>query len=268
MTDGMTTVPRRFSHSLVSTYLDCPRKAWFRYVETIPSPPAPALIIGSACDEAWNYALQTKLEIETDLGPCMVQDVAEQAFRDRVHAEGGVDAIDWGEDGSARKSLDSALRLADEWAVNLQPHIRPSAVQIEYHRPLPSGRDFVGFVDWEGTVDGAKVIGDNKTGKRRMASDKVDRELQPFAYGYLLDGPILFAYARAIDTGRNVSSEFVYTGRSREDAAWYGEILAGVERGFETGTFPANPGSFLCGRNCPYLERCMPHRTINGTQKA
>jgi len=111
VTDGMTTVPRRFSHSLVSTYLDCPRKAWFRYVETIPSPPAPALIIGSACDEAWNYALQTKLEIETDLGPCMVQDVAEQAFRDRVHAEGGVDAIDWGEDGSARKSLDSALRL-------------------------------------------------------------------------------------------------------------------------------------------------------------
>jgi len=43
VTDGMTTVPRRFSHSLVSTYLDCPRKAWFRYVETIPSPPAPAL---------------------------------------------------------------------------------------------------------------------------------------------------------------------------------------------------------------------------------
>ena len=41
---------RRFSHSLIDTYLECPRKAFYRYVEGIESPKTSALVTGSACD--------------------------------------------------------------------------------------------------------------------------------------------------------------------------------------------------------------------------
>ena len=58
---------RRFSHSLIDCFLDCPRKAYYRYVEEIPSPKSAALVKGSACDEAWNEALQAKLTGEDAL---------------------------------------------------------------------------------------------------------------------------------------------------------------------------------------------------------
>lgn len=254
---------RRFSHSLIDTYLDCPKKAMYRYVENTPSPKTAALVKGSACDEGWNLYLSHKQETGEPLPLEELLEVVEESYRSDVRAQGGVDSVDWG-DSNARATLDSTLDIATTWHAEIGPQITPTAVQVELHRELPSGRDFVGFLDWEGVVDGSEVIGDNKTGKRRMAQGDADKGLQPFAYAWLKDESISFVFARAIDTGRNQYSELVWTGRSQADVEWYGQIVQQVERAFDEGIFPANPRSNLCGPKwCPYYERCMPHRVIS-----
>lgn len=262
----MTAPLRRFSHSLVSTYLDCPRKAAYRYIENIPSPKSAALIKGSACDEAWNYALQVKMEDGAVIDAPALLNITEQAFRDDVHKQGGVSEVDWG-DSNARESLDSALALSKAWRRDLYPAIEPTAVQVELRRTLPSGREFIGFLDFEGTVDGTPgAIGDNKTGKSRLNQAAADRGLQPSAYAWLADRPDAtpFVYARAIDTGRSQYSELVWTDRTVEDNAWYGQLVIEVERAFVAEIFPPNPSSNLCGaKYCPYFERCMPNKSVH-----
>lgn len=265
----MATKLRRFSHSLVDTMLDCSRKAYYRYVEEIPSPKSSALVKGSACDEAWNVALSAKVDGDV-LSLTDTEEITEQKFRDEVANEGGVSAIDWGDDddpkASARASLDAAIRLTRTWHKDLYPLIEPTLVQIELHRPLPSGRDFIGFLDFEGTVDGREVVADNKTASRAMPASDADKALQAYAYAWLKDEPIDFAFVRAIETkGGRANSEIVFTRRSDGDIEWYGELVATVEQQFEAGMFPPNPKSFLCSRKlCPYFERCQPHRVISG----
>lgn len=256
---------RRFSHSLIDTYLDCPRKAMYRYVEGIPSPKSTALVKGSATDEAWNTALARKIGGEVMPADELVE-LTEVNFRRVVHDEGGVSSIDWGDAGdkkaAARGALNSAMTLSRVWAEQLYPEIEPTAVQVELTRDLPSGRQFIGFLDYEGVIEGLPGIGDNKTGSKRMNKDDAGKGLQPSAYAWLKDEPISFVFSRAIDTGTNRYSEFVWTARSKEDNAWYGELVDQVERGFTEEIFPPNPKSNLCSPKwCAYFERCQPHRT-------
>lgn len=255
--------PRRFSHSLVDCMLDCGRKAQYRYVDNVPSPKTAALVKGSACDRAWNYHLEQKMATGEDLPLADLLEITEQEFRDDVREQGGVSGVNWGE-SNARAELDSALLLTKQWRTHLAPDIRPTAVQVEYHRTLASGRDFIGFVDFEGEVDGhAGVIGDNKTAGRRMNQGDADKALQPYAYAWLREAATDFVFVRAIDTGKSQASEFVWTQRSLGDVDWYEGLVASVERQFERGDFIPNPKSFLCGpKHCPFYDRCMPHRVI------
>jgi hypothetical protein len=259
---------RRFSHSLVDTYLDCPKKAMYRYVDEVPSPKTTALVKGSATDEVWNDALILKMNAQP-LSPTEIVERTEQVFRRIVHEEGGPSAVSWGEGEepkkAARTALGSAMTLSRVWATQLLPDIEPTAVQVELTKALPSGRTFIGFLDYEGIVEGVPGVGDNKTGSRRMAKSDAAKALQPSAYAWLRGEPTSFVFSRAIDTGANSYSEFVWTGRSAGDNAWYGQLVEDVERGFVAGTFPPNPKSNLCGAKwCPFFERCQPHRTVHG----
>lgn len=264
------TDERRFSHSLVDTYLDCPRKAYYRYVEEVPSPKTAALVRGSACDEGWNEYLLRKIDGE-DMPLEDLLTAVEENFRADVRKNGGVSEIDWG-DSNARATLDSALELAAIWHGELGPQIQPTAVQVEYHRRLKSGRDFVGFTDYEGLVPlgvgdaMATVVGDNKTGSRAMPQGDADKALQPSAYGWLKDEPITFAFTRAIETKSGThKTETILTSRSKAANEWYGEMVETVERGWVAGVFPPNPKSNLCSPKwCPFFERCQPHRTLSG----
>jgi len=258
---------RRFSHSLVDCYLDCPKKAYYRYIDKRPSPMGSALIKGRAMDEAANFDLEMFMESGEHVKMSDLLDMAERAYAQAVDDAGGESEVDWGDDPEDLV-FDSTIRLTKTWRRELAPSIIPTAVQVEYHRPLPSGRDFIGFVDWEGSVNGSDlaepVIGDNKTGKRKMGRQDAPKSLQPYAYAYLRGDPTTFVFARSIDTGKSVSSEFVWTERSKGDIAWYAQLLTEVERAFDAGIWPTNPKSFLCNeRWCPYFAVCQPHRTTH-----
>lgn len=274
MTDANAAAPlRRFSHSLIDTMLDCPRKAYYRYVENLPSPKSPALLKGSACDAGFNEALIRAMQPVTEDGvPASrieldeLKTIVESEYRREVANAGGIREVSWGEGedpkAAARKHLNSALDMTSAWHESLYPNIEPLAVQVELRRTLESGREFIGFLDWDGVWDERiRVVGDNKTGGRRLSSSEADFSLQPFAYAWLLQEPIDFAFARAIDTGKSLNTEIVITNRSAGDIDWYDGLIDQVEGAFVAGNFPPNPKSHLCGPKwCPYFERCMPHR--------
>lgn len=261
---------RRFSHSLVDTYTDCPRKAQYRYIDELPMRKPQALIKGSACDTAWNASMLNKIETEEDLPLPDLLERAEQAFRDDVREAGGIAECQWSDpdpkDG-ARRALDSTLALTKAWLIQLAPDILPTAVQVRLDRLMPSGREVVGFLDAEATVDGRPAVMDNKTASRRMNQGDADRGLQPSAYAWLRGEPIDFVFARAIATPKgSTSAEFVWTSRNETDIKTYGEILAGVEQGWMAGNFPPNPASRFCGTGCPYWSVCPVGRGVTQRQ--
>lgn len=254
------TDQRRFSHSLIDTWMDCPKKAYYRYVEQIPSPRGAALVKGTACDEAWNYDLIQKIETHQDIPLRDLLDITEQAFRDDVDKAGGVAEIDWGKD-NPKAALDSTLRMSRTWHEQLAPSIQPVEVQVRRIRTLPSGRAFIGFIDVVAYVDGVLATVDNKTGGRRMYLDDAHKALQPFAYAWLQEEPGDFVFARAVDLKTPIA-EFVWTNRSQGDIDWYEALITDVERAWEAGIFPPNPRSLMCGPDrCPFYSRCQPHRT-------
>jgi len=133
---------------------------------------------------------------------------------------------------------------------------------VRYTRTLPSGREFIGFADYEGQVDDVpNVVGDNKTGSRRLFQGDADRGLQPSAYGWLRDEETQFVFTRAIDTGKSQYSEKIWTTRTPAQNEWYGQLVEEVEGAFVSGNFPPNPSSNYCGKFCPYLAKCMPFTT-------
>lgn len=260
---------RRFSHSLIDTMTECARKAYFRYIEKLEDPKTPALLKGSACDEAWNGALEAKLEGGTIARDDLLA-LTEERYRANVSEAGGLSSINWQDSGDrkdlARKHLAQALQMAGAWHDELYPLIQPTAVQVRLERTLPSGRTFIGFLDWEGVYDERlEAIGDNKTGSKSMADYEAEKALQPTAYAFLKGHATDFVFARSILLPKSgTKTQAVHTCRSVEDADWYGQMVEEVEAQWVAGNFPPNPKSNLCGpKFCSFYERCMPHRTTH-----
>lgn len=248
---------RRFSHSLVQTFLQCPNKAFLQYVEKIRTPLGVPLLKGQATDSAWNDALTYKMETGLDIGEKDLLERTEQAYKDALESIGGASEVAWNGDTEI-DVRDSTLRLSKTWRNELLPQIEPKAVQVELHRELPSGRDFVGFLDWVGDFDGTPSVGDNKTGKRRQSQDEADRNLQPTAYAWLAASPIRFVFARAIATDKSSYAEAPVTERGWSDVTWYDEMIRQVEIAWSCSWFPPNPTSTFCGKTCPFYAGACP----------
>jgi hypothetical protein len=256
----MTTYPRRpqdidhLSHSSVSTFLRCPRQWAFLYLEGVPRRTTSSLIRGTAVDRAAAHNLSQKIETHDDLPIGEVLEVAEDAFRIAVDEAGGRDEVDW-EGSNQARSLDSAIELTRIHMHCHAPLIQPAAVQLRVSRELPSGREFVGFIDYVTVHD---VVGDIKTGARRMGQDAADTDLQPTAYAFALGYPVEFEFARLIDTGSKRAEEVIRTRRDESHVGWYASVVGDVERAIDAGIFPANPTGWWCSaKACPAWVPCM-----------
>lgn len=245
------------SHSSIATFLRCPRQWAFSYLEGLHRPPGVALIKGSALDKAATFNLEQKRVTRRDLAKDEILEVAEDAFRKDVDRNGGQSEIQW-EGTNFARALDSAISLTDVHMTNHAPLIQPKDVQLELHRKLPDGRDFVGFIDF---VEEDGTLGDVKSGSRRMASGDGDTDAQPSAYAYLVGEPIAFKFWRSIDTGSKRTHEIVETGRDQAAIDWYAGKAADVSAAINAGVFPPNDTSWTCSpRFCGYYRECMGGR--------
>ena len=247
----------RLSHSSVATFPRCPRQWAFSYIEGLRRPPGVALIKGSALDKAATFNLEQKRVTKRDLAVDDVLEVAEDAFRKDVDRNGGQSEVRWDGTNFAR-ALDSAINLTSTHMKHHAPLIQPRDVQLELHRELPDGRDFVGFVDF---VEEDGTLSDVKSGSRRMAAGDADTDPQPSAYGYLVGEPVAFKFYRSIDTGSKLTHEIVETGRDQRAIDWYEQKVLDVSAAINTGVFPPNDSGWHCSRRfCGFFEMCMSGR--------
>ena len=245
------------SHSSIATFMRCPRQWAYSYLEGLRRPPGVALIKGSALDKAATFNLDQKRVTKRDLAVYDVLEVAEDAFRKDVDRNGGQSEVQWDGTNFAR-ALDSAINLTSTHMKHHAPLIQPREVQLELHRELPDGRDFVGFVDF---VEEDGTLSDVKSGSRRMAAGDADTDPQPSAYGYLAGEPVAFKFYRSIDTGSKLTHEIVETGRDQRAIDWYEQKVLDVSAAINTGVFPPNDSGWACSRRfCGYYEMCMSGR--------
>lgn len=241
------------SHSSVALYLRCPRQWAYRYLEGLPTRRTYSLLRGSAVDHAATVNLQQKVDTHRDLPISVVAEAAEDAFVRAVDQAGGRSEVEW-EGQSYPRALDSTIQLTRVHMAQHAPYIQPVAVQERIVRELPSGRTFVGILDYR-TAD---VVGDVKTGARRMGQEAADTDLQPSAYAFLLGSPIQFEFARLIDTGTKQYDELVTTRRDERAISWYERLVTEVEQGIDRAVFPPNPQGWWCSeRACPFWIRCQ-----------
>ena len=244
------------SHSSISTFLRCPRQWAFAYLEGLRRPPGVALIKGSAVDAGLTHNLRQKVESHIDLPTVDVLEATEMAFRADVDRNGGQSEIQWDGSNFAR-GLDSAIDLTALHMDHHAPHIQPTEVQLELHRTLPDGRDFVGHLDFV-TAAG---VGDWKTGGKKMGQSAADSDRQPDAYAYLLDTPIDFTFWRAIDTGTRLSTEVVSTHRDQSQINWFEGQAVDVSTAINAGVFPPNTSGWHCSpKFCGFFQLCMSGR--------
>ncbi|MCX7618914.1 PD-(D/E)XK nuclease family protein [Tepidiforma sp.] len=242
------------SFSSISTYLRCPRQWAYAYLEGLRRRPTGALIRGEAVDRGAARNLSQKIESRRDLPVGDILETTEDAFRRAVDREGGPSEVDW-EGANQARLLDSSIELARIHAYEHAPHIDPAAVQLELKRALPSGREFVGYLDY---VQRDGRVGDIKTGSKRMGQEAADRDLQPSAYAYLVGEPIRFEFARLIDTGTRRGEEIVTTERDAGAITWFEQLASEVDRAIAAEVFPPNPNGWHCSpRYCGFWTRCM-----------
>ncbi len=250
----MAPVVDHLSPSSVKTFISCPRKWAYRYVEKLKTPKTARQIKGTAVDRAASWNLEQKIETGRDEDAEHMAEVAEHVFRSEIDGQGGRDECNW-KDESLPTGLDSTVKLTVLHREKHAPLIDPADVQLELHRKLPNGWDFEGHLDF---VDTRGVVGDFKTAKRRWRQGRADKDLQATGYGYLLDRPIDFGFWTLIDTGKSRYEEVLTTQRTTAQQDWLETAALDIADSIEAGSFPPNPDSYLCSEKwCDYWSRCM-----------
>lgn len=248
---------KRFSPSQLNSFLQCPRKYAFQYVERVPIErvPSPHFVFGNAVHAALD-ALFSMPPGERS------RELLQEAFRDAWRADpervGAFDDRDderrWG-----LKGLDLLARVAasEEFAT-----IAPRAVEDWAQVGIAGGRELFGRIDRiddHPDGDGVVVI-DYKTGKCRIAEDALGSEIQAQVYALAVRATLDVAV-------REVRFMFLEAGVER---TWQPDDLEPIEAALTdlvdridaTEEFvPAT--SRLCGW-CDYLDMCEAGRVEMG----
>ena len=247
------------SPSQITSYLTCPRKYAFRYIEKLPVPfKAAALAFGSAVHGALEVFHEKRMDGET-----LHVDEIIHAFRVDWEAEVAGD-LRFKEDENAATLRDQGEALLRLYvAANADAPVR--AVEWPFEVPLIDtgtgevlGPNLRGIFDL--ILDGDLLV-ELKTAARAYDAGTLARHLQISAYAY--------AYRQSV--GRDPTIKVVALLKLRKprldvyeatrtptDDAWFVHLAVEVRRGIEAGVLPPSP-SWQCG-DCEYAEPCRGWR--------
>lgn len=258
----MSTAPAlRFephlSVSQISTWMQCPRKYRFQYIDKMPWPAVPSsLTFGTAVHAALAALSQARLE-----GDEPTVESLHAAYRVAWASESKPIEM---KDGETPEALDAMAKAMLAVALE-QPQVgRVIAVEESFRiRLAPDIPPLVGVIDLIEERDGRAVIVEHKTGAQRFTDQRVADDNQPTAYALAA----LEMGLPGVKTIDDVEVRFNVllklkkptiderpTRRSARQADELREVAAAVWAAREAGIFPPNRG-WACA-TCPFREPC------------
>lgn len=252
----------RLSVSRLQMLQRCGMQYLFRYVEGIVSPPGVALIVGKGTHRAIASDLLAKMDGGELLPDEQVKDIAADAAKREWDAQPVAlddDEKAKGADVAKGEAIDRAVVLAGLHHAELAPTIEPTAIEREVKLRLPSGDDFLGYID----VTTETAIHDTKTTGK--TPDKNAAENSQQLTGYLwadweLGGRKKIKSGRldhlvSTKTPKAVTQD---TTRGLAEFAALHDRLALASQTIGHGVFqPCPPDSWCCSPKwCGYWDRC------------
>lgn len=247
----MMRVPKekRFSPSQLGTFVQCPRKYSFQYVERVPveRKPSPHLVFGNAIHAALDAVYSMPPEART-------VEAAQQAMRDAWkqdrERQGAFKSVEderaWGEKGL---SLLARIAQTDDFRTAVPRKLEDWAeVMVEGDRQLFGKVD---RIDDHSQGDGVVVI-DYKTGKCRIAEDGLGDEIQAQVYALAVQASLKTAVREVRFIFLEAETERIWEPTELDEIE--AELLRLVDQIEATVEFePQTSG--LC-RWCDYLDLC------------
>jgi CRISPR/Cas system-associated exonuclease Cas4 (RecB family) len=176
------------SVSRVKSYLACPRRYFYQYIERLAPAFRPlALVFGTAWHETLGeHLLHTPREGDVPLEKLRAH------LRDglvRGIAADGIPVLFEEEEQDVGAVVDTALRMLDAFITRVPLPRRVHGVELAFRLELAdsiSGETYpeplIGALDAVVDEDGRAVVWELKSGKRKWTQDALDFDLQPTAY--------------------------------------------------------------------------------------
>jgi len=246
--------------SMINTYMTCPAKAKYAYIDKLTRPPGASLIVGRAFDEAVSHFWQARLAGQRPPD-------CREVYVETLRAESEPVELSPEDKSFIEGAIDNGARAVSAYIETVGPRVVPGGVQVP--RSLRAGQHTVyGRADLIGaTPKSIKVtprcilVADVKTSRRKTDYIRSDELVQLVSYATrdtatpTIEYPIVQIHRAVITANPTVS---IITHRLEPQDAKYVESLAAhVARSFEAGAFPPNRESFVCSRRfCPFWKTC------------
>jgi putative RecB family exonuclease len=164
------------SYSQISTYLTCPLRYKFHYVDLIPPAfTSAALTFGSSLHEAVAAYYQSRLEGDP-IRPDQMLDVYRDTWR---NAEG----VKFFNGDNAESLLQKAQQLISVFHDQVDPDVTIVGVEEFFEFNIEGLPPFQGYIDLiEESPEGIITVADLKTAAKKMADNAVHSNLQLTAY--------------------------------------------------------------------------------------
>ena len=243
------------SYSSISSYLLCGH-AWFlHYVQKVPVPTAPALVIGSA----WHDTVEEHLRKGTDLGTAWGT-----AWRGQLERNPDI-AWEVGENANTMAAVGermAAAKLVKDMLAGVSDNFdaEHGALErrVELHVPgvpIP----VIGYIDII-TKDG--IAGDFKTAARMWSDAKAEGDLQSLFYLAALnqagEATPRWAFRHyVVSKTQSPAGKMFEVEHTPGQMFWLFEMIESVWRAIDAEVYPKNYSTWKCGpKYCEYYPLC------------
>jgi RecB family exonuclease len=255
----MPAEERRYSVSQIQTYLGCPLKYRFQYLDQLPKAFRPAaLAFGGSIHSAIEWFHCARMAGAT---PALEEVL--NVFEADWFAQ-NLDPLDF-HPGETKEGLEGRAKAMLAVYLESANGCRPVAVEEPFSLDIADPETgevldvpFRGFVD---LVEEDGTLVDLKTAARSMPQEDVDRHLQLSTYAlavFLRTGEIPKLRLDVLLKTAKPRLERYATSRTVQDLAWVARLIEKTARAIEDGHFFPNP-SWRCAE-CEYFQACQKWR--------
>lgn len=246
-----------WSYSAFQTYLTCPLKYKFRYVDNVePERTSSCFPFGRAI----HAALTERARIGRDMSTREVIDVFDDVFKVETDA---ADNLSYKPGESYDSLIEIGIKMLETACENWLDDFAVQRVAESFSISVPGlSKPLIGEFDCVVTDGRDNCIVDWKTASAKWPTGKADHDLQAsafcFAYKELYHHTPLFRFDVITKTKKPTVSNH-YTVRTQDELDRFVYLVNAIERSVNAGCFYPNDTGFSCAE-CPYADHCRKWR--------